>query len=81
MGKVTDCKKFRCHKCNQEFQQKQSLNRHRVSLCGTMKYSCKNCCKVLNRADTLKSHEEKCKGKKELQCKVCDANFDAACSW
>ena len=77
MGKLPTNKIFKCNLCNQEFQQKQSLSRHKATLCGTKKYSCKKCAKVLNRADTLKIHESKCKGGKELQCRICGSNFDA----
>lgn len=73
MGK-TD-KKYECTKCEKQFSQRQSLSRHKQSICGTVKFSCSKCKKVLKRKDSLNQHMRLCKGKKELKCQVCDKEF------
>ena len=68
-------KKWICGKCNKVFLHKQSLHRHKYSLCGTAKYKCETCAKQFNRLDTLKTHKKNCKGKKSTVCAACKKEF------
>ena len=51
-------KKWICGTFYKVFLHKQSLHRHKQSLCGTAKYTCETCTKSFNRLDTLQSHKK-----------------------
>ena len=57
-------KTWKCHKCSQVFQQKQSLSCHKRTHCGTKKFSCDDCLKSFSHSDTFTQHQSQFNGVK-----------------
>ena len=66
---------FKCSKCNEVYQHKSGLSRHKVSCLRSVKFDCEKCNKSFTRKDSLKDHVKICCGKKDLACSLCPSVF------